>query len=33
MAVKTITKTGKNQNSVEKSEKKLPKPIKPLAFL
>ena len=33
MAVKTITKAGKNQNEVEKSEKKMSKPIKPLAFL
>ena len=33
MAVKTITKTGKNKNSVKKSEKKVSKPIKPLAFL
>ena len=33
MAVKTKTKTGKNQNPVKKSEKKVSKPIKPLVFL
>ena len=33
MTVKTTTKTGKNQNSVEKCEKKVSKDIKPLAFL
>ena len=27
------TKTGENQNSVERSEKKISKPLKPLAFL
>ena len=27
------TKTGENQNSVEKCEKKISKPFKPLAFL
>ena len=32
MIVKTITKTGKNKNSVEKCEKKVSKPIKQLAF-
>ena len=32
MTVKTITKMGKNTNSVEKCEKKVSKPIKPLAF-
>ena len=32
MFVKTITKTGKNKNSVEKCEKKVSKLIKPLAF-
>ena len=31
--MKTTTKTGKNQNSVEKCEKKLSKAIKPLDFL
>ena len=33
MTVKTITKTDKNQNSVENCEKKVSKPNKPLAFL
>ena len=32
MTVKTITKTGENKNSVEKCEKKVSQPIKPLAF-
>ena len=32
MTVKTKTKTGKKKNSVEKCEKKVSKPIKPLAF-
>ena len=31
--MKTTTKTGENQNSVEKCEKKISKPIKPLTFL
>ena len=31
--MKTTTKTGENQNSVEKWEKKISKPFKPLAFL
>ena len=29
--MKTTTKTGENQNSVEKCEKKISKPFKPLA--
>ena len=33
MTVKTITETDKNKNSVEKCEKKVPKPIKQLAVL
>ena len=32
MTMKTVTKTGKNKNSVEKCEEKVSKPIKPLAF-
>ena len=30
--MKTTTKTGENQNSVEKWEKKISKPFKPLVF-
>ena len=33
MTAKTITKTGKNQNAVEKNEEKVSKPTKSLAFL
>ena len=32
MTMKTTTKTGEYQNSVEKCEKKMLKPFKPFAF-
>ena len=33
MTIKTTTETGKNKNSMEKCEKNVSKPIKPLFYL